>query len=151
MKYPTFNRLETQKNNQQGNKFENLYGRLLENQYERDLESQSENMAEMLEALELPSLLLTFEHRLGLMCELIIEFINKEGIKTAMIDNLNESRFQALSLHTQDLMETNLNMKPKSQFILHLQTKSRSRFQRKLPSLIQQNTVDFHNKFLNNF
>lgn len=139
MKYPTFNRLETQKNNQQGKL------------YERELESQSENMAEMLEALELPSLLLTFEHRLGLMCELIIEFINKEGIKTAMIDNLNESRFQALSLHTQDLMETNLNMKPKSQFILHLQTKSRSRFQRKLPSLIQQNTVDFHNKFLNNF
>lgn len=139
MKYPTFNRLETQKNNQQGKL------------YERELESQSENMAEMLEALELPSLLLTFEHRLGLMCELIIEFINKEGIKTAMIDNLNESRFQALSLHTQDLMETNLNMKPKSQFILHLQIKSRSRFQKKLPSLIQQNTVDFHNKFLNNF
>lgn len=139
MKYPTFNRLETQKNNQQGKL------------YERELESQSENMAEMLEALELPSLLLTFEHRLGLMCELIIEFINKEGIKTAMIDNLNESRFQARSLQTQDLMETNLNMKPKSQFILHLQIKSRSRFQKKLPSLIQQNTVDFHNKFLNNF
>ena len=139
MKYPTFNRLETQKNNQQGKL------------YERELESQSENMAEMLEAMGLPSLLLTFEHRLELMCELIIEVINKEGIKTAMKDNLNESRFQALSLQTQDLMETNLNMKPKSQFILHLQIKSRSRFQRKLPSLIQQNTVDFHNKFLNNF
>ena len=149
MKYPTFN-IET-KNNQQGKLYERQYGRLKENQYEGELESQSENMAEMLEAMGLPSLLLTFEHRLELMCELIIEFINKEGIKTAMIDNLNESRSQTLSLQTQDLMETNLNMKPKSQFILHLQIKSRSRFQRKLPSLIQQNTVDFHNKFLNNF